>query len=204
MNPFPRRPTEVPLGFERRPLDASHEIWVGSLPDGLLRSNEHFEALWDLHPPEFPTIKLRGRLVPLPRWQEAYGANYRFSGITMVAMEIPDVLEPFFEWARDAADVRLNGALLNWYDGKLGHYIGRHRDSTIGMVIGAPIVTISLGETRVFRVRKWKGAGVVNFLVSNGSALVMPYATNLAWTHEIPKTKRATGRRISITLRAFE
>ena len=62
------------------------------------------------------------------------------------------ILEPFLTWAKEAIDGRLNGVLVNWYDGSLGHYIGRHRDSRVNMVSGAPIVTISFGEERIFRL----------------------------------------------------
>ena len=56
----------------------------------------------------------------------------------------------------DTVDDRLNGLLLNWYDGRLGHYIGKHRDSRVNMIHGAPIVTISLGEERSFRLAPWR------------------------------------------------
>lgn len=93
----------------------------------------------------------------------------------------------------------------DWYDGQLGHYIGKHRDSTKNMVHGAPIVTISSGEQRTFRLRPWKGAAGSqhDFPAADGTVFVMPYETNLAWTHEVPKSARCTGRRISVTLRAF-
>ena len=39
--------------------------------------------------------------------------------------------------------------------------------------------------------------------VPDGSVLVIPWATNERWTHEVPRTKAAVGRRISLTFRAF-
>ena len=72
------------------------------------------------------------------------------------------------------------------------------------MVVGAPIVTISFGETRRFRLRPPKGqSGLLDFEAADGAVFVMPYDTNLAWTHEVPKEAKRRGRRISITLRAF-
>lgn len=98
-----------------------------------------------------------------------------------------------------------NGILLNWYDGALGHYSGKHRDSWANMIDGAPIVTISLGDERVFRLRPWRSAGTpIDFAAVSGAVFIMPYETNLAWTHEVPKSARHTGRRISVTLRAFK
>ena len=113
-------------------------------------------------------------------------------------------LAPLLAWAREAVDARLNGLLVNWYDGRLGHYIGRHRDSTARLLLGSPIVTISLGQARVFRMRPWRAKGYRDFHAGDGTVFVMPYATNLAWTHEVTHRAVDTGRRISVTLRAFE
>jgi alkylated DNA repair dioxygenase AlkB len=106
--------------------------------------------------------------------------------------------------AQGEVDGRLNGILMNWYDGRLGHYIGAHRDSTAGLVPGVPIVTVSFGETLSFRLRPWKGKGFKDFPADHGSVYVLPCRTNESWTHEIPKSAAKTGRRVSVTLRAFE
>lgn len=184
-------------------LGGEHIVFTGGLPVELLPTPTQFEGLWNLHPGEHPRIFLHGRTVPLPRWQEAYGRNYHFSGATKVAHPVPPELVPYLAWAQQSLDTQLNGLLLNWYDGSLGHYIGKHRDSRRDLVVDAPIVTVSLGETRTMRFRRWKGNEQRDFALTHGSVLVLPYATNLAWTHEITKSARAHGRRISITLRAF-
>jgi alkylated DNA repair dioxygenase AlkB len=93
---------------------------------------------------------------------------------------------------------------LNWYDASQCHYLGRHRDSIKNLCVGAPIVTLSFGEARVFRLRPWRAAGKRDFQANHGTIFVMPFRTNLAWTHEVPHFKRYTGRRISVTARAFE
>ena len=85
----------------------------------------------------------------------------------------------------------------------MSHYIGAHRDSREGLIEGTPIVTVSLGEQRTFRLRPWEGRGFRDFAAPHGSVFVMPWGTNLAWTHEVPHAAAHTGRRISVTLRAF-
>ena len=107
-------------------------------------------------------------------------------------------------WAREQVDPRLNGLLLNWYDPERKHYIGKHRDSTKGMVADTPIVTISLGATRPFRMRPYRRAGgFVDVEAVDRSVLVIPWEVNQRWTHEVPH-RASGGRRISITVRAFE
>ncbi len=184
-------------------LDEEHQIFTGNLPNELVLNNEQFETLWQLHPIEYQEIQLHGRLVKTPRWQQAYGNDYRFSGQTSRALPVPPILQPFRQWCCARIDRRLNGLLLNWHDGSLGHYHGPHRDSRIGLVVGTPIVTISLGEDRIFRLRPWKKKGFIDFEPKNGSVYLLPFSTNLTWTHEIPRKASQLGRRISVTLRAF-
>jgi alkylated DNA repair dioxygenase AlkB len=146
---------------------------------------------------------MHGKEVKTPRWQQAYGYSYEYTGSRNNALPTPEVLESFLAWGQQNVDPRLNGLLLNWYDGAAGHYIGPHRDARKGLVPDTPIVTISRGEERIFRMRPWQGDGYKDTLLSDGAVLVMPWATNLSWTHEIPKMKKYLGRRISVTLRAF-
>jgi alkylated DNA repair dioxygenase AlkB len=190
-------------GFVAAQLDAKYLFFHGRLPACLIPTQCAFEALWALHPTDFHEIMMHGRLVKTPRWQRAYGKDYHYTNRTNRALLIPAELKPLLSWANQQIDPRLNGLLLNWYDGTLGHYIGRHRDSTANMVSGAPIITISLGETRVFRLRPWKRQGMIDFAAEHGTVFIMPYETNLAWTHEVPHSARRRGRRISVTLRAF-
>ncbi len=191
-------------GFITHRLDEVHRIYQGELPSELAFDRQGFESIWETHPDDYHKIKIHGRLVETPRWQQAYGKDYHYTGRVNKALPMLPELCPILSWCQSTIDPRLNGVLLIWYDGAMGHYIGAHRDSTTNMCEGAPIVTISLGESRMFRLRPWKGRGFTDFGIGDGTVLVMPYDTNLAWTHEVPKAKRFQGRRISITLRAFE
>ncbi|MEM1296058.1 MAG: alpha-ketoglutarate-dependent dioxygenase AlkB [Verrucomicrobiota bacterium] len=191
-------------GFDRFALDGAHQIWMGRLPEELCLGESAFEELWKLHPPDFHDVRMGGRLVKTPRWQQAFNRDYAYSGSTNEALEVPDLLMPFWKWAQTAIDERLNGLLLNWYDGKLGHYIGKHRDTPNQLTKGSPIVTISLGAGRVFRLRPWKGKGFHDFDLRNGWVVILPFATNENWTHEVTKNGRSEGRRVSITLRVFD
>ena len=193
-------------GFESHDLGAGRKFWVGQLPEAWLPDSAEFEALWQIHPEEFHEIKLHGRLVKTPRWQQAFGMDYQYTGRVNKALPVPSLLERFLRWAQENVDESLNGLLLNWYDGCLGHYIGRHRDSVQNMIPGTPIVTISLGEERTFRLRPWPaqpGATPIDLPARNGTVFVMPWESNRTFTHEVPASTRKTGRRISITLRGF-
>ena len=186
-------------------MDEEYVFLTSSLPDDMNLRGTQFEQFWAMHPETFQSVRMRSGWVRLPRWQQAFGKDYQFSGQTAVAREIGVDVAPYLEWARDVVDPRLNGLLVNWYDGALGHYIGRHRDSEKGLLAGVPIVTISLGEERLMRFRSSRGKGKERYdhPVSPGAVVVVPLETNREWSHEVPKFKRWTGRRISISLRGF-
>jgi alkylated DNA repair dioxygenase AlkB len=184
-------------------LDDEHNLFTGVLPAPLVPDASAFDALWALHPDTFHEIVMHGRKVRTPRWQQAYGADYVYTGNVNRAFPLTAAMEPWLAWARAEIEPKLNGLLFNWYDGRAGHYIGKHRDSDVNRLEGTPIVTLSLGEARVFRVRPWRGKGFVDVPATNGGVIVMPWAANRAFTHEVPAPRDATGRRISVTLRAF-
>lgn len=185
-------------------LDDTHKLYVAKKIKEFNLSLEDFKAVWDTHPKEFHTVKMYGKEIPTPRWQQAYGKNYSYSGSKNNALPIPDLFKIFIEWSQENIDARLNGFLLNWYDGQLNHYIGPHRDDTRDLHKDSPIVTISLGQERIFRMRKHgEKKGFQDIVMDHADAIVIPYDTNLKWTHEVPNFKRYNDKRISITLRAY-
>jgi len=190
--------------YEFHSLNGKCGVYIGELPPDLRLSREQFYDLWNAHPAEFHEIMMHGQLVKVPRWQQAYGMDYHYTGRRNAALPVLPVLEPLLAYVRDEIDSRLNGILLNWYTADLRHYIGRHRDSTTNMMNGAPIVTLSFGAARTFRIRPWRGKGIKDFSVVDGTVCVMPYETNLAFTHEVPHFAGDIGKRISVTFRAFE
>ena len=193
----------IPAATLVHQLDPEHALFERRLPPELAVPAREFETLWNLHPDRFHEMVMHGKPVKTPRWQQAYERDYQYSGSRNNALPLPAELAPFLSWAQEEIDPRLNGLLLNWYDGGQRHYIGKHRDSIVGLVPGAPIVTISLGDERKFRLRPWRGSGFKDFAATDGTVFILPFDTNRAWTHEVPASQRQTGRRISITLRAF-
>jgi alkylated DNA repair dioxygenase AlkB len=196
----------IAQGFEEHSAH-EHSLYVGKLPGPLQqRFRDTFEALWSLHPTHHHEIKqpFTGRRIPLRRWQQAYERDYAYTGSVNEAAALPELLAPALEWAKSTVDPRLDGLLLNWYQAEEGHYIGPHRDSTQGLVVGTPIVTISLGAERLFGIQPYRGSGRVGFTSPHGTVFVLPWETNLGVRHEVPHFQRDRGQRISITLRAFQ
>jgi alkylated DNA repair dioxygenase AlkB len=183
-------------------LGDGRAVAMCSLPDHLVPSTESFEAWWALRPAAPPMITVRGWKGPAPRYKQAYEHDYRFSGQTSHAIPLPDEFVAVVAWARSTIDPRLNGILGNWYDASEGHYIGEHRDKDRELISGSPIVTMSFGDPRVFRLKQYRGDLRHDIVATPGLVIVMPWDVNKTWTHEIAKTSKP-GRRISLTLRCF-
>ena len=176
------------------PLDSAHTVYGGLLPVSV-----PFDPLWNLHPVEFPVVRMIGKAMPTPRWTQAYGRDYRYAGNVARALPVPLLLQPLLALAQ-GLDNRINGMLINWYDGDLGHYIGKHRDAADGLVAGAPILTLSLGAPRIFRFRRYRGAGIFDFDTGQYPVIAFGTEVNRVFSHEVI---RGAGRRISVTARAF-
>lgn len=189
--------------FDEIALDDRYSIYLSSRAELFRLNQSAFQSLWDSHPEDFHEIQIHGKWIKTPRWQQAYGKNYRYTGSKNNALPISSHLQPFLAWSKDKIDSRLNGLLLNWYDGAQSHYIGAHRDDTRDLHRDSPIVTISLGQERVFRMRPWKQKGYKDLTVRHGDVVVVPWDTNKRWTHEVPHFKKYGGKRVSITLRAY-
>ncbi len=177
-------------------------LLVDTIPNELT-TDSIFQNIWDIHPETFNKIQMYNEEVYIPRWQQAYGKDYVFSKQTSKAEPVPEILKPYLKWAQQF-NLNYNGLLLNWYDSGLKHYIGKHRDSEVGLIKSSPIITISLGATRKFRIREVGQKGFNDLEVSNGSVVVIPWETNKSFTHEVPYLEAYLGKRISITVRAFK
>ena len=181
-----------------------HGAWLGRLPPSLQLTPAQFDLFWATHPDDFHKVKIFDTVIDVPRWSQTYARDYVFSGTMQRALPTTASLAPLLAWCQTTVDPRLNGMLVNWYDGARGHYIGAHRDDEADLLKGLPIITISYGEWRNFRLRRWKTKEpFIDIVVDDGGVLILPYNTNMAFTHQVPKSTRLTGKRISVTVRAF-
>lgn len=178
----------------------------GKIPFKL--SKEEYQSLWDSHPVERNEIFIFNKYQKVPRWQQAYGQNYQFSGNTAVAQPITEMLKKYIDWA-NMNEIKkgriggLNGILVNWYQyGE--HYIGWHSDDESQLDQNAPIYTISLGTTRTFKIREKKNKkNVTNYELENNDFLIMGGEFQKHYQHHLPKRKKCKHSRISITIRKF-
>ena len=101
----------------------------------------------------------------------------------------------------DYLDVPFNSVGLNLYrDGR--DSVAPHNDRLKEICEGAPIALLSLGATRQMTIRaKAAPPRVIHADLEAASLFVMDYATQLHYTHAIPKTTAVVGERISLAFR---
>jgi alkylated DNA repair dioxygenase AlkB len=99
------------------------------------------------------------------------------------------------------AAVPFNSVGLNLYrDGR--DSVAPHSDHLDGIAEGFPIALLSLGATRRMRMgAKTPRGRALHVDLENGSLLMMSFATQLHYTHGIPKTGKPVGERISLAFR---
>jgi alkylated DNA repair dioxygenase AlkB len=97
--------------------------------------------------------------------------------------------------------VPFNSVGLNLYrDGR--DSVAPHNDHLNEIRKGFPIALVSLGEARRMTIRAKAGLRtVIHIDLEPGSLLVMDYATQLHYTHGVPKTAEPVGERISLAFR---
>jgi len=108
--------------------------------------------LWSICPTVPSKFHFMGKEIDNPRYDIVYGRNYTFSNVDHIAEPIPISLFPLLEYVNGLGYGVFNQMLINYYmNGH--HYIGSHADNEKQLVIGSPIVSISFGGTRTFRIR---------------------------------------------------
>ena len=115
--------------------------------------------------------------------------------------EAPSAIAEAAERVTSATGVAFNAVGLNLYrDGR--DSVAPHNDHLYEIVEGFPIVLLSLGATRRMTIRsKEPKARVIHVDLEGGSLLEMSYATQLHYTHGVPKTRETVGERISLAFR---
>ena len=178
---------------------------INTLPQEIQVDNALFTRLWNLHPQEYGQVKIFGKEIATPRWQQTYGRNYKFSGMDHKALPIDD---PYFkllmEWVNQHSGKQYNQCLVNWYkDGD--HYIGAHSDDESQLEPNSDIYSFSFGSNRTFIITSKKDKQFKTKLIMNDNSLIiMCGEMQKYYKHAVPKTKVIVGQRINITFRLFK
>ena len=166
-------------------------------------ADNHFTGLIEETPWEHRHIVLFGKEVLQPRLACWYGDHaYSYSGIRLESRAWTERLRLLRDHCSVASGVEFNSCLVNLYrDGR--DSMGWHADDEPELGREPVIASLSLGDTRVFRMRHKETKTVVEVSLDHGSLLVMSGLMQQCWVHEIPKTKKPVGQRINLTFRTI-
>ena len=155
-------------------------------------------------------IRMFSRWLPLPRLEIMFGdsANYRYlysGSVELMARSWQEA--PFLRELRDRLEVftgyRYQLAFGNQYRSGRDH-MGYHSDDEPSLGVKPAIASISLGATRVFKLRSRLGkAKPVSYELTHGSLVVMEPGCQEAYQHAVMKTARDVGVRVNWTFRPY-
>ncbi|MDY0071303.1 MAG: alpha-ketoglutarate-dependent dioxygenase AlkB [Thauera sp.] len=149
-------------------------------------------------------IVVYGRESAIPRlnaWYGDPGTDYAYSGLQLRPRPWTPALDALRQRLSEHLRHPFNSVLANYYrDG--ADCVGRHADDEPELGPQPLIATISLGATRRFALHRndrsvpsWRAD------LPGGSLFVMAGRCQRAWQHEITRTARPVGGRISLTFR---
>ena len=133
----------------------------------------------------------------LTRWYGDAGAAYRYSRLLNIPVPWTTALGALRDELNRRLRTSLNSCLVNLYRGG-DDSMGWHADDE--PELADRIVSVSLGATRVFRLREGRRGPSLAVELEAGSALIMTVESQRHWQHAVPKAKYP-GRRLNLTFR---
>jgi alkylated DNA repair dioxygenase AlkB len=140
----------------------------------------------------------------LSAWYGDPGCAYSYSGRTFEPHPWSDTLLQIKDDIERATAHRFNSVLLNLYRDERDS-MGWHSDDEPELGAHPAIASLSLGATRVFKLRHRtkKHIKPIVLALTDGSLLLMTGSTQRFWRHAVDKERESTGARINLTFRTI-
>ena len=165
-----------------------------------------FETLLERNQWEREILKIYGKSISAPRltsWFSDPMVSYRYSGKKRIGKPFTPELFQLRQILNARLNVHFNFVLANFYrDGK--DYVGWHADDEPDLGSRPLIASISLGESRRFRVRHNSRKVTESIDLVHGSLLIMRGQSQSHFKHCLAKTKRLVNSRINLTFRTIQ
>ncbi len=152
---------------------------------------------------ERESLSIFGKNIQLPRLVVAYSdchQNYAYSRITHKNNPLTQTFNNLLERVSSHLNIEFNHLLLNLYrDGT--NSIGWHSDNEKQLGNEINIAMLSLGVSRIFKIKHLPSKKIISFKLKHGSLLLMKHPFQVSWNHCLPKMPSIKDLRISITFR---
>jgi alkylated DNA repair dioxygenase AlkB len=154
------------------------------------------------------SIKLYGKIYPVPRetaWYGENGSNYAYSGIMCNPLPwIQELLNLKNQIEKLVPHEQFNSVLLNKYRNG-NDKVSWHSDDEKELGLNPTIASVSLGATRRFDLRfKSDKTKIIKLNLTSGSLLIMRGELQYFWEHQIPQQKLIVDERINLTFRKIQ
>lgn len=147
-------------------------------------------------------ISMYGKSISVPRDESLFGDNlrYKYHGTQIEAAPCPDFLLEARDRIQALSEYQFNFVVGNRYrTGK--DSIGWHSDNFPQIGKKPAIASLSLGSTRLFKLRHKHSGETIDYHLESGSLLIMLPGCQEDWVHAVTKTVRPVGERINWTFR---
>ncbi len=150
-------------------------------------------------------FKIFGKVIEVPRltaWYGDVGIKYSYSGLNLIANGWHPTIEMIKIQIEKHFQFSFNSVLINYYRDN-NDSMGWHSDDEKELGSSPIIAIVSFGETRKlqFKHKFNKEIKPMGLDLNNGSLLIMQGDSQHNWIHQIPKSKKVIGERISLTFR---
>jgi hypothetical protein len=197
--------TLPPFAATTHRIQPTEESWLEHTPGWLADASAHFDAL---------TTELVWAQECLPHFRSWQPRLTAVCGRSMDPATNYRAARPDEPWTPSAERIRNlvaeavpgwqpNGLIANLYrDGRDG--VDWHADDEAALGFEPVVVSVSLGATRLFKLRRGKkGRSLAKVKLAHGDLLVMGGACQVQLQHSIAKVVPVTGPRISLTFRQY-
>jgi len=165
------------------------------------------QRLLDETPWQQETITLWGKQHLQPRlssWYGDPGSDYSYSGVVLAPHPWTTTLLRIKVDVEAATGNHFNSVLLNLYRDE-NDSVGWHSDAEPELGNCPVIASLSLGESRTFRLRHRSRKDLKPLLLDliDGSLLLMAGKTQHCWQHAVMKDRLPRGPRVNLTFRTI-
>ncbi|MDT0688529.1 alpha-ketoglutarate-dependent dioxygenase AlkB [Salegentibacter sp. F188] len=151
-------------------------------------------------------IKMFGKEILQPRLTALFANNdktYTYSGLTMKPERFSEEILQIKTAVEEVSDVHFTTCLVNQYRNGQDS-MGWHADDEKELGLNPEIASVSFGAERNFHFKHKTKNEKFKLILKHGSLLIMKGSTQHFWKHQLPKTKKETGKRINLTFRRIE
>jgi alkylated DNA repair dioxygenase AlkB len=196
---------DLPFDSSKNLLPHDGEVYYYGKIHDQVKSDQQFSELLTKIEWKHDESIIAGKHIVTKRKVAWYGDRdfkYTYSNTTKKALPWTKQLLELKHLIEQRTNETFNSCLMNLYhNGDEG--VSWHSDDEKALKRNGAIASLSFGAERKFAFKHKDNKERVDILLEHGGLLIMTGLTQTNWLHSIPKTKKVTTPRISLTFRSI-